>query len=78
MLSDLNEDSLSPHKVGLVVVSKAHHGCLLTELKQRVEVVSRLDRLGELESCLMLVITNKLGLLFQDLAELCIASDLSP
>ena len=78
MLSDLNEDSLSPHEVGLAVVGKAHHRCLLTELKQFNEVVSRLDRLSELKSCLMLVITNQLGLLFQDLSELCIASDLSP
>ena len=78
MLSDLNEDSLSSHEVGLVVVGKAHHRCLLTKLKQFNEVVSRLDRLSELKSCLMLVITDKLSLLFQDLSELCIASDLSP
>ena len=78
MLSNLNEDGLSSHEVGLVVVGKAHHRCLLTELKQLIEVVSRLDRLSELKSCLMLVITNQLGLLFQNLSELCITSNLCP
>ena len=64
MLSDLDEDSLSPHEVNLVVVGKADHRCFLTEFKKLIEVVSRLDRLSELKSCLMLVITNQLGLLF--------------
>ena len=74
MLSDLNEDGLSPHEVGRAVVGKAHHRCLLAELKQRIEVVSRLDRLSELKSRLMLVITNQLSLLFQDFSELSITS----
>ena len=76
MLSNLNEDGLSPHEVSLAVVGKAHHRCLLTEFKQRIEVISRLDRLSELKSCLMLVITNQLGLFFQDFSELSIASNL--
>ena len=37
-----------------------------------------MDHLGELESGLMLVIANQLGLFFQNLAEFHIASDLCP